>query len=366
MLFRNKYDILYVNYFREAFLWISEDGSISFMADYTGIRCIVCNEKFDEKDDVVVCPECGTPYHRACYAKNGKCVNTALHESGRSWQPAYDVGGGMPSESDTVCRRCGFHNDGGELFCARCGFPMKALEEHNETFRSQNQQYQDGEAPGEYNRNFNNTGAGVNIQPFLINFSDPLCGYNPDEDFDGVRLCELGDYVESNTHYYLPNFKRIKETGRTMTWNFAAMLFPEFYFANRKMPLVALAVFIVRFFAVLPYYIAVLSQTDVAVLSELARSFDIRSQAFQMLNVFSYIVSYGVMFFCGAFANWIYYRHAVKKTAKIKVSVPPQFLRQTLRSKGGTSALWLVLFIIVYLLPYCLIYFFAYYGILFQ
>ena len=34
---------------------------------YTGIPCAACGKKFTAEDDVVVCPECGTPYHRACY-----------------------------------------------------------------------------------------------------------------------------------------------------------------------------------------------------------------------------------------------------------------------------------------------------------
>ena len=32
------------------------------MADYTGKKCIVCGGVFSENDDIVVCPECGTPY----------------------------------------------------------------------------------------------------------------------------------------------------------------------------------------------------------------------------------------------------------------------------------------------------------------
>ena len=31
---------------------------------YTGIPCAACGKKFTAEDDVVVCPECGTPHHR--------------------------------------------------------------------------------------------------------------------------------------------------------------------------------------------------------------------------------------------------------------------------------------------------------------
>ena len=55
------------------------------MAKYTGYTCMACQQKFQDGDDVVVCPECGTPYHRACWVKNGQCINTELHASGGSW-----------------------------------------------------------------------------------------------------------------------------------------------------------------------------------------------------------------------------------------------------------------------------------------
>ena len=34
------------------------------MADYKNKKCVVCKELFSDYDDIVVCPECGAPYHR--------------------------------------------------------------------------------------------------------------------------------------------------------------------------------------------------------------------------------------------------------------------------------------------------------------
>lgn len=323
------------------------------MADYIGTRCVVCNEKFTEQDDIVVCPECGTPYHRECYKKEGKCVNTALHESGGEWKPSYDVGDTSHEHTEEeICSGCGYKNPPQSLFCERCGRPLRILEEHNENFRAKVSGVREDD-PQAYNRN---NDLRIELQPFLINFSDPLCGYNPDEDFDGVRLCELADYVENNTHYYLPAFKRIKDKTSSIIWNLSATLFPELYFANRKMPLMALAAFLLRLIGMIPMFIRLFTEIDVAVLSEFAAKFDIRSTAFQILYLLSYAINYGTMFFCGAYANRIYYRHAVRKTAKIKAATPPQFLRDTLRRKGGTSAGLLVAAILLYMLPYVLIY----------
>ena len=42
------------------------------MADYKGNTCPVCKQKFKEADDIVVCPDCGTPYH--ANAGKGRCL----------------------------------------------------------------------------------------------------------------------------------------------------------------------------------------------------------------------------------------------------------------------------------------------------
>ncbi len=333
------------------------------MANYTGTRCIVCNEKFKDEDDVVVCPECGTPYHRDCYKKEGRCVNNALHDVNGTWKPTYDVGDSLAEEKeDTVCLSCGSKNPPESLFCNNCGFPLKSLEKHNERIRVYTAPINNEKDESSYNRDFNESG--INIQPFLINFSDPLCGYNPDEDFDGVRLCELADTVESNTHYFLPIFKRIKETGKSFSWNFPAMLFPEIYFAYRKMPLIALVAWAIKMFSLIPMMIGVFAESDIAVLVEIASKFDLRSSAFSVLNILTYVLDYGLMFFCGCFANSIYYKIAVKRTAKIKNSVQLTELRDTLRRKGGTSPAWMIIFILLDLLPYAAIYMMRFLSVL--
>ena len=52
---------------------------------HVGQECFGCHQKLQEDDDIVVCPECGTPYHRACWQKTGHCLNAPLHASGKSW-----------------------------------------------------------------------------------------------------------------------------------------------------------------------------------------------------------------------------------------------------------------------------------------
>lgn len=50
--------------------------------DYKGVECPVCKKTFEENDDVVVCPDCGTPHHRECWFSLSHCVNEEKHADG--------------------------------------------------------------------------------------------------------------------------------------------------------------------------------------------------------------------------------------------------------------------------------------------
>lgn len=332
------------------------------MSGYIGTRCLICSEKFTSEDDVVVCPECGTPYHRACYEKEGKCVNSALHSCGGTWKPSYDVGGRGSSENQSVtCRFCGNVNPPLTLFCRRCGMPTANIcsdsDKAVQTFGGVNI----NENADAYNRN--NSG-GIRTDPFLINYSDPLCGFDPNEELDGVKMSELGDFVGTNTHYYLPIFKRFKESARGISWNFCSMLFPEFYFAYRKMPLIALAAAAVRFISQLPQYIVILAQSDgFGRLSEMAAAVNITSGAFRGFLMLCSVIVYAFLFTMGLFGNKLYYNSALRKIRRAKSSGGS--VRAAIIKKGGTSALWLTLFICLTALPMLILWygqFFSLFG----
>ena len=74
------------------------------MADYKGNTCPVCKQKFKEADDIVVCPDCGTPYHRECWKKVGVCVHQADHAAGFEWTPDNVI---SDRPDDIVCPNCG-------------------------------------------------------------------------------------------------------------------------------------------------------------------------------------------------------------------------------------------------------------------
>ena len=83
------------------------------MADYKGNTCPVCKQKFKEADDIVVCPDCGTPYHRECWKKVGVCVHQADHAAGFEWTPDNVI---SDRPDDIVCPNCGNHQPIGAYY----------------------------------------------------------------------------------------------------------------------------------------------------------------------------------------------------------------------------------------------------------
>lgn len=108
------------------------------MADYKGNTCPVCKQKFKEADDIVVCPDCGTPYHRECWKKVGVCVHRADHAAGFEWTPDNVI---SDRPDDIVCPNCGTHNPLGAKYCNHCGV---SLPDHPDNVQYQ----QDHPAPG--------------------------------------------------------------------------------------------------------------------------------------------------------------------------------------------------------------------------
>lgn len=309
------------------------------MSDYLGLKCISCGNKFEDGDDIVVCPECGTPYHRECYKKEGKCINTELHEKGEGFKTTYSK---VNDYGEKIrCPRCGTDNNSLTLFCEKCGMPLSMPKQNNNDDFQQNTQ-----ATDEQRDFFGNV---FNTQNFQINFADPLCGLNPEEEYDGVKLSELADFVGNNTYYYLPMFKRVKDTKHKMTLNFSAVIAPTLYFAYRKMYLLMALCFLLKLLISIPPFVVMLSNPEFSAeiantfLAKFANCFNIKSSYFELVSNISAVLSYVIIFVTGAFSNWMYYKHAVNKIKKLKNA--ENATKETIKAKGGVSQLSLILMI---------------------
>lgn len=186
--------------------------------DYIGNKCPVCQKYFHADEDIVVCPDCGTPHHRECYEQLGHCFNAELHEQG------YDYNQDNPSddEQNNRCKKCGNENEPDAFFCNKCGAPLGSGAQNASQQKTENAD----QAP---------FGAGAGAGAYGMPFMDPLGGVPGDTDFgDGISAGETAKYVKQNTPYFIRVFSNIKNFNKSK-FNFAAALFRGGYMLYRKM-----------------------------------------------------------------------------------------------------------------------------------
>lgn len=283
---------------------------------YIGQPCTSCRSVIKEDEDIVVCPVCGSPYHRDCYVAEGKCVREDLHASGKSWTPekiqvhVYRELGEEGAESaetasentKRICKICGYENSGDSVFCTRCGTPVNMEK-----------------ATGDRAQSF----------PPFIAFRNPA---ESDEDVDGNSISDYTRYIGSNFLYYLPKFLRFGKNGPKSSFNFWAFFFPNFYFIFRKMYGIGIAALILTAAMSIPGTLITLAQYGYITAAWAL------SDNFILLNNVLALLSYVISFVCGIFGNWFYYKKAKKDVEKIKDQYEGVADRnQALNIKGGTS-----------------------------
>ncbi len=291
------------------------------MNRYTGDECAVCNVTFNDNDDVVVCPVCGTPHHRACYNKETGCANNSWHGT-----TTYEEEKRKKQEEtakkceDTVskkCSKCGSQNPPTGLFCQVCG---------NSLFKQTEEPQNQG--------GFSFTPPPISPNPFTT----PFGGLSPEEEIDGVSIKELAVFVGDNSHYFLPKMKELHFEEKILSWNWSAFFFDFFYFFYRKMYL--LGSLILAFWAIttVPAFIYMFETIGYS-------NPDLIPQNILALGTIANICSFlftGVRVLCGLFANYLYTKTAFKKINKIRRddgmfdTNNPDYINK-IASKGRTS-----------------------------
>ena len=273
------------------------------MQEYLNQPCIVCGETFGEQDDIVTCPECGTPYHRACWKQAGKCVNTELHEQGASWILERKA---AEREEQEAARRA------------------EEAEQAAERERGNGPELINGEL---YD--------GVRLKP-----DDPCIGLNPDEQLDGVTIGEAAAFVRTNRFYYLPLFRLMKRTGKKISFNIIGLFAPHFYFANRKMWGFAMLSLLVNTILEIPAVIMVLN-SQLGIRLPWADVTTVTFRTVYSASLALYVLSSVIWALCG---NYLYYRFTVRKINGIKKeAVSPEEAKLKMQQAGGTSILNVIL-----------------------
>lgn len=202
--------------------------------NYNGIKCPVCEKPFTEKDDIVVCPVCGAPYHRTCYNEKGSCIFEELHEKGTAWMPpppptAPDVASEI---KDKECASCGTLNAHSALFCNACGASLTGTpdQHRNTSYTEPPQDAASYDTRGRYPQPPAG-GYGFGAIPFAF---DPMGGTSPTEPLaDNVTYGDASKLVQQNSGYYMSVFKHMN-TFKRNKFNFSAFLFSGGWLLYRK------------------------------------------------------------------------------------------------------------------------------------
>ncbi len=189
---------------------------------YQNRECPVCKKKFEEGDDIVTCPECGTPHHRECYKKTGHCINEELHASGYSYNrnvqqstPENNTSQNIehyyiPSEAQNenklktvVCPNCKNEVSADSPFCSVCGAHLPSSQP---TFQP--------------------------MPPFSFPHAQEIF---PEGEIDGEKASDAACVVGVNARRFIPLFLKKAKSNRKIGWNWSAFIFGEYYFFFRKM-----------------------------------------------------------------------------------------------------------------------------------
>ncbi len=331
--------------------------------DYIGNKCPACDNYFHAHDDIVVCPECGTPMHRECYLSLGKCVNFDKHAQGYDYQEDIKKSQAPDDESLLTCPKCNTKNPSNAFFCSKCG---NALQENKS---------------GQDQPNFNQSPFGIPFtgqypngtnqmpNPNVIMF-DPLAGVSPHADLgDDVTVSEAAKFVKQSTPYFITIFNSIKNFSKSR-FNFCAMFFSGGYLLFRKMYkigsfITAIQAAMIILDIYLSYYIT--TSSAFSKFFEAVYSYDTNAAMLHMSNLqgkdlYMLLLYYAISALMlimsvviGACANRMYFAHCKKQINIIKKETDDKKKRdELLQKKGGVNlplaiSLWLTYIIVSYL-----------------
>lgn len=282
---------------------------------YTNYKCPICSNQFTEEDDVVVCPECGTPHHRECYIQNGACANSDKH------------GTNEPIEVEFV-----------------------DVEEKKEPVLEENETEEKAE----------------NSEQLVQEIIEEMKGAKGDYMLNGKHVSFYEAAIGKNQKFYIPHFMIMDKTKKAVSWNIAGFFVPLAWCLYRKMYkfaaiILALYMLIIGFVGYSfvqneeimnsftecvqedpNFYENILlyrTSTNVS-LTEKQVKFNELTNNFTLpvpFQIFMYIVIYGTRILMGIYATNLYYKKLTKNIERVeKLDLSPDMKRSVLFRKCGT------------------------------
>lgn len=339
---------------------------------YTGTECPSCGKKFEQTDDVVVCPICGTPQHRSCWNENGKCINEEKHIEGFIWQmqdidpaPVQNT----HSQDMKICPRCGEYNATYEPVCIRCGERLKA---NRQTVNDQMPSMEDmpyGDWQTQPNPN--------NFSPYQnVYAADARSVYGVDAKIEDIPVTEIAEYVQKDSTKYIGKFLDMQEKKTKLSWNWSAGIFSAFWCFYRKMVGLGIALMAIFFSVSLVSSVATVTvyqnykpevyaeyEATVNELVEFVSSdnadmteyYDILTEILKSpINITAYVIQITAVLLMsiimGFFGNHFYKKKILKDIRTLRrVSGDSMTYHIYLRHKGNVSAVNLMLPVLFYM-----------------
>lgn len=255
------------------------------MSRFDNKLCPICRKPLTDKSDVVVCPECGTPHHRACYLAAGHCGVEQYHAQGFEWK------GWLPGEEPAAPEK-----------------PSDEPQQSDSAFSEEHRAEYTAGQPGDGSM------GGMDGQPMDIEeFLQQIQRQTMDDTrgADGVSSRELSTFVGRSVMHYSQAFAAFRapvlpgQKKRRVFFNAAAGLFAPIHQFYRRMDLVGIAVLLLDFIYYIP---AILNVVGVG-------SADILGNIQLMASGASFVV----MILMCMFGDYIYYRFAVKRIHQIRL-----------------------------------------------
>ncbi len=325
--------------------------------------CPVCQQPLDKSQDIVVCPECGAPYHRACYKQAGKCLYEDKHGTDFTYLP--DPAPDAEPEAFVLCPRCGKGNPTDARACSNCGTPLYTRQPHQPDdepdadagqpdaqqddtplYRRKKEDVQKN-APDPETGKFAPPPGGFNFGPMTEDtMEDDDDGMeNPlrrmvremdlTEKLEGHTLAEWISFLGRNGPLYVFAFKQMGQRMGGMAMSFSALMLGPIYFAYRKMWLWAIVALLVRTVCGAPDMLLALQQQNL--LGELALS----TQLLQQLSLYGSYLTMAMNLFWGFAGYTLYRKHCIRSIDRLKKAHASENSKDNLYiylgSHGGVS-----------------------------
>ena len=315
---------------------------------YENSPCPVCGAHFREGDDIVVCPECATPHHRACWAEQGHCANEDKHQENFVWQPReLETEKAEPVEKSEakICHICLSENSPDATNCEECNAVLPEISPENgkKCFYCGMTAPENATICPRCSAPFNKE------QETVYNREIPGTEFKENDLIGENTAGELAIYVRSGAHKYLPKFKKI-EKGKTFTFNWAALFLGPFWYYFRKiyrqgtafLLLLATAFLLVlnaseTMFEIVAPYAEQIEANTISQETLVELSNQITEKAFPQMSWFflCVIILYVI---CAVYADRSYYDKIKRDLRTLNEEIPDKNMKQMiiLRRGGGS------------------------------